>query len=311
MKDALDSLCCAPQIFRIFDCDLHVLCESPEMREHIHRFTKNLADSTGASRPIVRLAIFKIPKGGSIFCCPEMGTSVTAHQEEYEWVNFRRILNTLLFSASTGYDLFHASCVTNDDGQTLVLSGDSGAGKTSLLIALLQSGFRMACDDLVPISRTDDHALAIPVGVSVDSDVIERFPELKSLQNDVCWFRSDNQSQWTLNLSDAFESTEAYASLKPTHFFFIESGFDSQSKIASCMQDEALWRLQLARKDALASKARMQAPNQMESFQLARRLTQKCRFFSMTNGCFQDTVALINRAVMELPSTMTEEALEF
>ncbi len=57
-----------------------------------------------------------------------------------------------------GFLPFHAAAVVDRRGETIVLSGEKGAGKSTLAIKLHQLGFQPLCDDLVYL-KEDQHRL--------------------------------------------------------------------------------------------------------------------------------------------------------
>lgn len=87
--------------------------------------------------------------------------------EEAEVTRFLRMapLAALLFQR--GITVFHAAAAAGTQGAVL-LAGDSGTGKSSLLAALLKRGWKMLSDDLAVVDLNEDN---IPV-------VVPTFPEL-------------------------------------------------------------------------------------------------------------------------------------
>jgi hypothetical protein len=58
-----------------------------------------------------------------------------------------------------GLDLFHASAVAVE-GRVLAITGESGAGKTTLAAQLMLSGAEFVCDDALAIERADGRLIA-------------------------------------------------------------------------------------------------------------------------------------------------------
>ena len=69
------------------------------------------------------------------------------------------------------------------DGQGLLLAGASGAGKTTLTIALLRAGFGFLGDDTLFLCARDEglRALAFPDQIDVTAHTASFFPELRDL----------------------------------------------------------------------------------------------------------------------------------
>jgi len=87
-----------------------------------------------------------------------------------EWV-----LNWCLFTRPNRYLLLH-SAVVDWDGQSLLLSGEPGAGKSTLTAGLLMHGWRLLSDELAVIDPDTHHlhALPRPVGLKEASIGIVR-----------------------------------------------------------------------------------------------------------------------------------------
>ncbi|MCU1426505.1 MAG: hypothetical protein JWL83_505 [Actinomycetia bacterium] len=77
----------------------------------------------------------------------------------------------------------HAACVA-DNGRGLLVAGASGAGKTTLAIALARAGLTFLTDDMVFLSIHDDTiaVLALPDEIDVTDSTVDMFPELGSLR---------------------------------------------------------------------------------------------------------------------------------
>ncbi|MCP5060198.1 MAG: hypothetical protein GY937_26155 [bacterium] len=75
----------------------------------------------------------------------------------------------------------HANCLFHD-GRGFLLVGPSGAGKTTLSIALLRQGWRLVADDTLVLRRTGAavDALALRGGLSCTPQTAAIFPELAS-----------------------------------------------------------------------------------------------------------------------------------
>jgi hypothetical protein len=77
----------------------------------------------------------------------------------------------------------HAACVA-DDGRGLLVAGGSGAGKTTLAIALVRAGLTFLTDDMVFLSIDDEtiSVHALPDEIDVTDNTVDMFPELRSLR---------------------------------------------------------------------------------------------------------------------------------
>lgn len=82
-------------------------------------------------------------------------------------------------SASIGVSALHCACVVRN-GRGLVLGGASGAGKSSLSLALSLDGFAYLSDDWTYFSQAGSvaHAWGLPTPVKLLPDAVRYFPQL-------------------------------------------------------------------------------------------------------------------------------------
>jgi len=64
------------------------------------------------------------------------------------------------------FSRIHASAVSNEN-HAIILSSESGHGKSTLATLLQTRGFRVLSDDFVPLHRLDQHAYPVPTGLSI------------------------------------------------------------------------------------------------------------------------------------------------
>lgn len=88
-----------------------------------------------------------------------------------------------LMSESLGVSTLHCACVVRD-GKGLLLAGESGAGKTTLSVALARNGFAFLSDDWTYFSQHDGQTLAwgLAAPVKLLPDAVEHFHELRNLE---------------------------------------------------------------------------------------------------------------------------------
>ncbi|MGN6586626.1 MAG: HPr kinase/phosphorylase [Solirubrobacterales bacterium] len=92
------------------------------------------------------------------------GTSVRGTPGEEGFAGWQRLLvaQVLPFAAVLqGLEVLHAGAVVLD-GAGVAISGPSGAGKTSLALALVRRGAELLADDVVAVERAGDEVLAHP-----------------------------------------------------------------------------------------------------------------------------------------------------
>ena len=93
----------------------------------------------------------------------------------------------------------HGSGVVKEDNSSFFV-GHSGFGKTTILVALLQEGFKMITDDTILIS--DGEVLPFHIRGMIHEDMFQKFPVLKKGLNE----NSTNfpQQGWFVDLEDIF-----------------------------------------------------------------------------------------------------------
>jgi hypothetical protein len=287
--------------YRIFDDILVVLCEAPEMGVHMHCFLKGLAiENEEIVAPTARLAVFDAPKRQVLLCCPELGLALVQPLGLRAWIAFRRVFLRLIARTQEEQYMLHASSVAFGNGNAAVIAGNSDAGKTSTVIALLQRGYRFVGDDYAVFTLQDGKMRALPIGVTITAATLGMFPELEVLRQDACKFYCQKQWQWTVNLGDIFPKVSASAEFMPTHFFFLEVDFGKESSLQECDRDQALWALQQHRAvfpPLLPPLSMHSAEYRSRCYSFAKELTQRARFFCVTNGDIQHTADLICRAL--------------
>jgi hypothetical protein len=138
------------------------------------------------------------PAGRKEHGCPEIGIDIVAHGDRWDIVvggqlkatcetasivaQVERLLIQTVVAATPHLLTLHAAALQRD-GRPLLLAGPSGAGKTTLSIALARAGWSFGSDEIVLLGRDQDlRALPLPPCVKASSfPLIESwFPELRS-----------------------------------------------------------------------------------------------------------------------------------
>jgi len=95
----------------------------------------------------------------------------------------RVILPTLfgIVSGAIGVTALHCACVAQN-GEALLLAGESSSGKSTLSLALAQQGFAFLSDDWTYFSRLDGRLLAwgLTSPLKLMPDAVQHFPDLMS-----------------------------------------------------------------------------------------------------------------------------------
>ena len=272
------------------------------MARHIHCFLKNLEVPFEEDAPVTaRWAIFNAPRDHVVICCPEVGVAKCVPRDPSGWLVWRRLFMHFAMQSELPRYPVHACCVADGAGRAAVISGTSNAGKTSLTAALLQRGYRFACDDYA-VFREDGALLALPIGSTLSEKTFRLLPVLQPLRSAYCRFRTPRGWEWTVNYGDLFPAVEAFQPLEAACFFFVTPGFGGESSIRECPREEALWHFQAARMPDPRMVKRLGDLDHAyydASLEIAKTLAAKARFFRVRNGSLDATADLMADAMNE------------
>ena len=281
--------------YGLFDEVLSVHSESESMGRHIHCFMKQLELPEDSERgPTARLAIFETPQSNLMMCCPELSLAEVKRPGLEAWIRFRRIFMQVLLHEQRPHYALHASCVADEHGRAAILAGSQNAGKTSLLTAMLKRGYRLVTDDYALLPLDKMAIKAIPTGVTACASFFDHFPEFNPYKSDDCKFFCQKEWQWTLNPADIYKTAPAFATMEPTHVYFIAPCFGEASSLEPCPRDDALWWLQLHQVDDPRSALRhhdLQYQRQCLAF--VQRLAAHTRCYWIMNGNLDQAADLI------------------
>jgi hypothetical protein len=163
-----------PTCLRVLNADFLVLTEDDDWRSFLRQLWAPF-DSGSAEAPAREANIVSVEVERGIHRASSGGSSLEEANPWLvaEWIR-QRIVETAVAQSDSIVGLHGAALVR--DGSCLILAGGSGAGKTTLAIALCTAGWRLLSDDLAPIERTGGRVLAFPKPLSIKS--IPRWREL-------------------------------------------------------------------------------------------------------------------------------------
>ena len=183
-------------------------------------------------------------------------------------------------------------------GRGLLIAGQSGAGKTTLALALLRAGFGFLADDTVFLSvgKNALRILAFPDEVDVTSQTLGFFPELHGLAD---------SPKPVERAKHAFCSTHAYGvapcwDCAPDTIVFPQPAGRHQSVLTPMPKAEALMQLvcNVVRTEPRSSQAHLDA---------LAGLVKHSRCFRMQTGRDFDRLPALLRSVMEEPTPSCPE----
>jgi hypothetical protein len=158
-----------------------------------------------------------------LVCEPSGGRTRAARTRacpEDTWLLSHPLLTLPLIETLRRRGLFniHAAGAARN-GRALLIAGPSGAGKTTLSIALARAGFDFLGDDTLFLTRAGDglQVCAFPDEVDVTASTAEFFPELASLTASP---RQPGWPKWSFRVESAFGGTRIAWAAEPAAIVF-------------------------------------------------------------------------------------------
>jgi len=288
--------------YNIFDHVLSVISEAHDLDVHIDTFLWPFHD--GSSKPTASLEIRLLAGSNDrlAFLAPESGLVATTAAGFEAWVTFRRFYMSLVLGRSRTHHILHASAARAANGKAAVVFGPSNSGKTTVLMALLERGMTLVCDDYSPISHEHGGLVALPVGVTVSENTINLFPWLRDLLAPECRFVNEGEQQWTVHPGKHFGMVTPHEVVEDMDFFLLRPDFGSASRIEQCTVDEALWWLAVGSLNSRNYSPRFQnewMDTLSAGYELLRGVLSRSRFYLVSNGDIGQTSALIEEALYQ------------
>ena len=184
-------------------------------------------------------------------------------------------------------------------GKGLLVAGQSGAGKTTLALALLRAGFDFLADDTVFLSlgKNGLRILAFPDEVDVTAQTLGFFPELRRLTQ---------ASKPSGRLKQPIRATSLYQvrpcwECEPEAIIFPQPGKSSRGLLAPMSKPEALVQLvcNVLRTEPSSSQAHLDA---------LAGLVRNCRCYRLQTGLDFDRLPELLRSVLGHPESHPQEA---
>ena len=158
--------------------------DSEETKSLIHQKYRHLAINHVNSYD-VEYAIFN--SGDTLFIYKN--NQIVGSWDTTQWHEFQGKFSMELicsFYNKTEHDwmgVFHASTISKNN-RSIMFTGDSGNGKSTLVSILMANGYNVIADDFTPVLRTDFKTYCFPSAISIKEksyNLIEQlYPELKS-----------------------------------------------------------------------------------------------------------------------------------
>jgi hypothetical protein len=139
------------------------------------------------ARPAAALVVYCDPGEGILWLCnlaDDTVHMVVSSRTSLPALSLASLTRTIItrYLETDGWTIFHAGAVETGAG-VLMLVGHAGAGKTSLLMALLAGGARYISNERVFVRREGDvfRVLGFPMAVAVGLGTALQFPQLAPL----------------------------------------------------------------------------------------------------------------------------------
>jgi hypothetical protein len=146
------------------DCHVEVVCDSERLASELRSRWDHLLGSPAAGRPALRLELSETATGCELR--DSTGRYQAAGPVEYVFRHARKWMTALFASAHPDLLWVHAAAATLD-GTAVLLVGAAGAGKSTLVVSLVEQSWRLLGDDVVGIRPGRWEALPLPFSPEV------------------------------------------------------------------------------------------------------------------------------------------------
>jgi hypothetical protein len=191
-----------------------------------------------------------------------------------------------------GLYMAHAAGVAAN-GKGLLIAGESGAGKTTLAIALARAGFAFLADDTLFLSTSNGlRALAFPDEIDITPQTAAFFPELRRPNQDSvpAW-----RGKRPISPGEVCQAEPCWE-CKPAIMVFPQPARSPESTLAPMPKDHALLELvcNVLRTEPRSAQAHLDA---------LAALVKQCRCYRLQTGRDFDKLAVILRGMVNSPES--------
>ena len=150
--------------YRLAECRIQVDLYDESLEQHMLPLFKYLEDNDSTSEPDHHIAVTREESGYNLII--DQTTKVHRPEGESITVALYWQFGEIACNHADWLLAIHGGAVEKH-GVSVILSGASGSGKSTLIAALAASGFRGLGDEVIQISRGEQHAIAIPLPICI------------------------------------------------------------------------------------------------------------------------------------------------
>jgi hypothetical protein len=211
-KASLESALTVSHVFRLLDVTVEIQADDGEAL-NLFRGMYRRFSSEGKPDLSFRIAARNSPLGVPLFL--EGNRVFQVPRPEYlPSYTFWRISQSVFRNISSFF-LFHAGAVCRG-GRCLLIAGPPSCGKTTLVLRLVERGFRFLSDEMAPVHRDSHSVEPFPRGIGLREEARRSTGHHGILAGD-----TRVGAKWIVDIENMFPGTLGTAS-QPTHLVILE-----------------------------------------------------------------------------------------